>query len=65
MTSAPAPATSRYRASRQRRRKARKTAETPMIVHSTPSLPSQVTALTTETRAGCPATRSLIRAAAP
>ena len=65
MTSAPAPVTSRYATSRQRRRKARKAAETPMIAHSTPSLPSQVTALTTETRAPCPAMSPLIRAAAP
>ena len=37
----------------------------PMSVHSTPALPSQVTALTTLTRAGCGATRLLRCAAAP
>ena len=36
-----------------------------MTTQSTPVLPSQVTALTTLTRAGCRATRLFSRAAAP
>ena len=59
MISAPAPATSRYSASSQRLRKASSTAAAPVTVHSTPSLPSQVTALITETSASCPGDRGV------
>ena len=51
--------------SRHRRRMASTTAAAPVSVHSTPPLPSQVTALTMLTTAGCPATRLLSLAAAP
>ena len=64
--SAPAPVTTRYRASRQRRRRPRMTAAVSRTVHSTPSLPSQVTALTaliTLTAVASPATRLFSRAA--
>ena len=43
--------------SRHCRRTARTTAAAPVSVHSTPPLPSQVTALTMLTATGCPAIR--------